>query len=267
MVDDSGYHRVGEAAAAAELTVRTLHYYDEVGLVRPSHRTTAGHRAYTDADLRRLTSVGRLRQLGLDLADIARCLDDEPQILRQALARRRDELERRMRDMAGQQAELDDLLERDEDDGDVLIEALTATQAPSGIDRPIVALVYADLEAACDFLERVFQLGPSRVDRDADGRVVHAEVRCGIADVWMHQESAEHRLASPVSLGGGSATMVVLVDDVDAHYQHAIAHRAEIGHPPDDMPYGYREYSAYDREGALWAFLRPLPAPTSATTG
>ena len=45
---------VGELARATGVTVRALHHYDEVGLLAPSARTAAGHRRYSDEDLRRL---------------------------------------------------------------------------------------------------------------------------------------------------------------------------------------------------------------------
>ena len=49
--------QIGEVARAAGLTVRTLHHYDEIGLVRPSSRTAAGYRAYSAADVERLREV------------------------------------------------------------------------------------------------------------------------------------------------------------------------------------------------------------------
>lgn len=66
--------KVGELAAEAGLTVRALHHYDRIGLVRPAGRTTIGHRLYTEADVRRLYQVLALRQLGLGLDQIANVL-------------------------------------------------------------------------------------------------------------------------------------------------------------------------------------------------
>ena len=50
------------------LTVRTLHHYDEIGLLAPSWRTGAGHRQYTADDVARLQMIVSLRQLGLPSA-------------------------------------------------------------------------------------------------------------------------------------------------------------------------------------------------------
>lgn len=48
---------IGQLARASGVTVRTLHYYDQIGLVSPGERTAAGHRRYVEADVRRLYRV------------------------------------------------------------------------------------------------------------------------------------------------------------------------------------------------------------------
>jgi DNA-binding transcriptional MerR regulator len=62
--------RIGELAAATGLTVRALHHYDDIGLLTPSERSDAGHRLYTDSDVRRLYLIVTLRDLGMPLAAI-----------------------------------------------------------------------------------------------------------------------------------------------------------------------------------------------------
>lgn len=62
---------VGRVAELAGVTVRTLHHYDEIGLVRPSARTLAGYRAYSPADVARLREVLAYRRLGFGLREIA----------------------------------------------------------------------------------------------------------------------------------------------------------------------------------------------------
>lgn len=63
--------KVGELAKSSGLTVRTLHHYDEIGLLKPSGRSEAGYRLYSEADVARLHGIQALRHLGLPLADIA----------------------------------------------------------------------------------------------------------------------------------------------------------------------------------------------------
>ena len=67
--------KVGELAALAHLTVRTLHHYDSIGLLRPSARSDAGYRLYDRDDVARLHQVQALRGLGMGLADIGLYLD------------------------------------------------------------------------------------------------------------------------------------------------------------------------------------------------
>jgi len=66
--------QVGELARRTGLTVRTLHHYDAIGLLKPSLHTEAGYRRYTPADVARLQQVLSLRQLGLSLDEIRDCL-------------------------------------------------------------------------------------------------------------------------------------------------------------------------------------------------
>ena len=67
---------VGELARLAGVTVRTLHHYDRIGLLRPSERTAAGHRRYDGHDLDRLHQVLVYRGLGFPLEEVATLLDD-----------------------------------------------------------------------------------------------------------------------------------------------------------------------------------------------
>jgi len=67
--------KVGELARRTGLTVRTLHHYDEIGLLKPSLHSEAGYRLYTAADVARLQQVLSLRQLGFALEEVRDCLD------------------------------------------------------------------------------------------------------------------------------------------------------------------------------------------------
>ncbi|MFJ7967776.1 methyltransferase domain-containing protein [Streptomyces sp. NPDC096324] len=67
---------VGRVAELAGVSVRTLHHYDEIGLVRPSARTPVGYRAYATGDVQRLREVLAYRRLGFGLREIADLVDD-----------------------------------------------------------------------------------------------------------------------------------------------------------------------------------------------
>ena len=62
--------KVGELARSSGLTVRTLHHYDAIGLLKPSGRSESGYRLYSEADVARLHGIQALRHLGLALAEI-----------------------------------------------------------------------------------------------------------------------------------------------------------------------------------------------------
>ncbi|HEY7428702.1 MAG TPA: MerR family transcriptional regulator [Gemmataceae bacterium] len=67
--------KVGELARRTGLSVRTLHWYDQIDLLTPSFHTEAGHRLYTAADVARLQQIKSLRQLGFSLDEVRDCLD------------------------------------------------------------------------------------------------------------------------------------------------------------------------------------------------
>ncbi|MEU5894160.1 MerR family transcriptional regulator [Streptomyces sp. NPDC047461] len=69
-------YSVGQVAGFAGVTVRTLHHYDDIGLLAPSERSHAGHRRYSDADLDRLQQILFYRELGFPLDEVAALLDD-----------------------------------------------------------------------------------------------------------------------------------------------------------------------------------------------
>ncbi|RKH85533.1 MerR family transcriptional regulator [Corallococcus sp. AB045] len=66
--------KVGELARRTGLSIRALHHYDEIGLLKPSAHTASGHRLYTAADIARLSHILSLKQLGFSLEEIAETL-------------------------------------------------------------------------------------------------------------------------------------------------------------------------------------------------
>ena len=126
-----------------------------------------------------------------------------------------------------------------------------ARQAQTTI--PIFA--YRDILAAHDYLVGVFGFLSAEVERASSGGVIHAEVRTAGGDrIWLHRDDPEHGMAAPGDGRNASGGVVVIVDDVDAHYERARAAGAHIDYPPTDQDYGLREYGARDSEGGLWYF-------------
>lgn len=86
---------IGILARMAGVTVRTLHHYDEIGLVVPSGRTPAGYRTYGSAEVERLQEVLFFRELGFALDEIKRIVSRSSYDRAVALERQRELLEAR----------------------------------------------------------------------------------------------------------------------------------------------------------------------------
>ncbi|WP_329250360.1 MerR family transcriptional regulator [Actinoallomurus sp. NBC_01490] len=87
---------VGRTAALVGVSVKTLHHWDTVGLVRPSGRSWAGYRLYSGDDVARIHRVLVYRKLGFSLAEIGRVLDDPDADARDHLSRQRSLLVERI---------------------------------------------------------------------------------------------------------------------------------------------------------------------------
>lgn len=88
-------HKVGEVAALARVTVRTLHHYDRIGLLVPSGRSQNGYRLYDYGDLERLRQIRLLRELRFSLDAIGQMLDAPAYDRRSALEAQRELLRER----------------------------------------------------------------------------------------------------------------------------------------------------------------------------
>lgn len=262
MEPDSTMRKIGEIAHATGMTVRALHYYEEIGLLTPISRTDAGHRLYGPVAVERLYRISLLRQLGVPLDGIRASLESAGTDLRTLMTDHLTAVDSRLAAetrLRGRLIQLIGTLESSEDTtGDLLSVLEDMTMLETTVNRRIAILVYEDLEAGFDYLIRVFGFGPGELMRDPGGNVVHGEIYAGDGEFWLHVESEPFGLKSPNHLGGASATMAVMVDDVDAHHRHAVDQGATIHYEPVDQEYGYREYSAVDPEGHLWSFMKPL---------
>lgn len=83
-------YTVGEVAKLAHVSVRTLHHYDELGVLAPPERSDAGYRLYNEEDLDRLQTVLFFKELGFSLEEIRDLLDDPAFDRREALVVQRD---------------------------------------------------------------------------------------------------------------------------------------------------------------------------------
>ncbi|HEV3040646.1 MAG TPA: MerR family transcriptional regulator [Candidatus Angelobacter sp.] len=93
-------YRVREFAEKAGVTVRTLHHYDRLGLLKPSGRTDAGYRLYGERDLVRLQQIVTLKFIGMPLREIKDLLDQADLDLAATLRLQRQLLQEKRRQMA-----------------------------------------------------------------------------------------------------------------------------------------------------------------------
>jgi DNA-binding transcriptional MerR regulator len=104
---------VGQVAEQLDVTVRTLHHYDEIGLVVPSERSRAGYRLYDGGDITRLQHVVVYRRLGFALEEIALLLDDPSADVGEHLRRQRTAVMSRLDEMSDLVTAIDRALEKE----------------------------------------------------------------------------------------------------------------------------------------------------------
>jgi DNA-binding transcriptional MerR regulator len=104
---------VGQVAEQFGVTVRTLHHYDQIGLLVPSERTRAGYRLYTGDDLTRLQNVVVYRRLGFPLDEIAVLLDEPSVDVGEHLRRQRAAVMSRLDEMSDLVTAIDRALEKE----------------------------------------------------------------------------------------------------------------------------------------------------------
>jgi DNA-binding transcriptional MerR regulator len=109
---------IGTFSRLAQLSVRVLRHYDEIGLLKPAHTSRAGYRFYTSEQLVDVNRIVALKELGLSLEQVATLMKEKHPVeaiagmLRLEKARaeqERSEAERRLRDIDRRLAELSDL--------------------------------------------------------------------------------------------------------------------------------------------------------------
>ena len=130
-------------------------------------------------------------------------------------------------------------------------------------------LLYEDVEAALEFLQRAFGFEEVLRYSGAEGYVNHAEMRFGDGSIYLGDPGDDYR--NPAKLG--AATVMISVDDVedvDALHERARAAGAQIDQEPADQEYGERRFGATDPEGHKWYFSKPIrelaPEDWGATT-
>jgi uncharacterized glyoxalase superfamily protein PhnB len=141
----------------------------------------------------------------------------------------------------------------------VLMAAIRREAEPQRRPTIVPQVPYGDIRAALSFLERAFGFREIPTARfvSADGELLHATVEFGNSLIGVGGQG-HHGAISPMSGGVESQFISVQVDDVDAHYQRAVAAGARIANELRDHSWGERTYWALDIEGHRWRFGQPI---------
>jgi DNA-binding transcriptional MerR regulator len=126
-------YRVGEVATLTRVSIRTLHHYDRIGLLRPATHSMGGYRLYGEDDLLRLQQILTLRYLGFPLKRIGELLDRPDFDLLASLRVQRTVLRERIAELEQISSAVGDLVERRLETGEwpweLVIEASEAVGA------------------------------------------------------------------------------------------------------------------------------------------
>lgn len=128
-------YRVGELAKMTGVTVRTLHHWEEVGLLSPTRRTAAGHRIYGSQALDRVQSIRSMKAVGMSLDQIRDTLHSSEANLGRILRAHRTRIQDQIHMLMGLDARLGKVLTILEREGEIrneellkIMEAMTAIE-------------------------------------------------------------------------------------------------------------------------------------------
>jgi len=189
--------KVGELAKRTGLTVRTLHHYDGIGLLKPSARSDAGYRLYTQADVARLHAIQALRHLGLSLADVGGMLERGGEGLSDTIARQIRALDHEI----AQAAELRERLQ-------LLQERLATGDAPDMTDW-LSTLSLMSTYAKYFSAEEIRLILSNRKAQSASWERLIAEVRLAM----QQQLAADSRPVQSLALRWMNLTLAMMSDN------------------------------------------------------
>lgn len=103
---------IGQIAKKFNISRSTLLYYDKIGLLRPSSRTPANYRVYTDNDLKRMGHIDTYKKAGVPLKEIGRIIESSDNIMIPALEKRLAELNKEINVLKKQQRKITSMLSK-----------------------------------------------------------------------------------------------------------------------------------------------------------
>jgi uncharacterized glyoxalase superfamily protein PhnB len=116
---------------------------------------------------------------------------------------------------------------------------------------------YDDAPGAIEWLTNAFGFTRHLVVPGENGTIAHAQLSLGNGMIMLGSSSNReggHPVKTPSHAEGNTRSVYIVVDKIDAHYEHAKASGAEICYEIEDQDYSGRMYGAFDPEGHLWYF-------------
>jgi MerR family transcriptional regulator, thiopeptide resistance regulator len=218
MAGRAGLYRVGEVATLTRVSVRTLHHYDRIGLLRPSALSAAGYRLYAGPDLLRLQQILTLRYLGFPLKQIGELLARPDFDLVAALRIQRRILQDRIAELGRIEATIGELVRRWEAGGQWDWELAGAASAEVG----------RGLEQRKDAMEHYYT--PEQMERFAALRAETDPAEIAAIEQGWTALLADVRAAREGGLDPESAQAWALADRWDALTERtANSYRSEPG--------------------------------------
>lgn len=230
---------IGQAAAYAGVTVKTVRHYHRLGLIEEPERDSAGYRRYRSTDLLRLVRVRTLARAGVPLADIAALLDAEPEQFATALV----EVERQLDDRIAELTSRRETLRRLASGDRVLLPsraaALLDRLTELGFDAEYVAVQWEALVLVRALMPEGFDDFLTQYDlRLGDPEYVDLQKRGWVARSWDPDDPRVADLASALAdnLLANRALLAIAAASFQARPDFAARYGLINYHREDQMP-------------------------------
>jgi DNA-binding transcriptional MerR regulator len=251
------YYRVGEVAVLTRVSVRTMHHYDRIGLLRPALHSAGGYRMYGESELLRLQQILTLRYLGFPLKQIGELLDRADFDLVASLRVQRQVVHDRIAELERISTAISDLVDQRLATGEwswqLVIEASQA--------------VGAGLTRGEDTMDAYYT--PEQMTRFEEARRATPQEEIGVIEEGWTALLAEVRAARAADLDPASAEAGSLAD------RWVELSRRTIQHFPDDLQdaiktnYERDAFEGHDRapQAADFAFIARVETTRGSASG
>lgn len=216
-------------ADLAGVTVRTLHYYDQKGLLKPSRRTSGTHRLYKQRDLLRLQQILTLKELGFTLEEIRELLGSSAYEVQESLRTQKVAIDRRIEQLQRVSQALDIIMQAQGDyDWDTVIAAIRGLTA-SEESKAWIAGHYSDAQR--EFLQaRAASYTPEAMMQGVKAW----------SDLGSAFQSVRHLPPDHPEVQALAAQMVALIEEFTQGDPGILASLRSMYSDPDQMPAEYR---------------------------